>query len=64
MIDFFQSIGGFIMTPLYYAISAVLVGWHNVFGEIFGPSSGIAWCRWTAGAGRCGMPMPCWQSSA
>nr|WP_082624030.1 membrane protein insertase YidC [Nocardioides sp. Soil805] len=43
MIDFFQSIGGFIMTPLYYAISAVLVGWHNVFGEIFGPASGIAW---------------------
>ncbi|KRF37945.1 membrane protein insertase YidC [Nocardioides sp. Soil805] len=31
------------MTPLYYAISAVLVGWHNVFGEIFGPASGIAW---------------------
>jgi YidC/Oxa1 family membrane protein insertase len=43
VIDFFQSVGGFIMTPLYYAISAVLVGWHNVFGEIFGPASGIAW---------------------
>lgn len=43
MLDFFSSIGGFIMTPLYYAISAVLVGWHNVFGDIFGPASGIAW---------------------
>lgn len=43
MLDFFSSIGGFIMTPLYYAISAVLVGWHNVWGNIFGPESGIAW---------------------
>ena len=43
MIDFFSSIGGFIMTPLYYAISAVLVGFHNVFGDIFGPASGVAW---------------------
>lgn len=43
MIDFFTSIGGFIMTPLYYAISAVLVGFHNVFGDIFGPASGVAW---------------------
>ncbi|WP_407669732.1 membrane protein insertase YidC [Nocardioides sediminis] len=31
------------MTPLYYVISAVLVGWHNVFGDIFGPASGVAW---------------------
>lgn len=43
MIDFFQAIGSFIMTPLYYAISAVLVGWHKVFGDIFGPASGVAW---------------------
>nr|WP_107772957.1 membrane protein insertase YidC [Nocardioides sediminis] len=43
MIDFFTTIGGFIMTPLYYVISAVLVGWHNVFGDIFGPASGVAW---------------------
>ena len=26
------TIGGAIMTPLYYAISAVLVGWHNLWG--------------------------------
>ena len=43
MIDFFTAIGGFIMTPLYYVISAVLVGFHNVFGDIFGPASGVAW---------------------
>jgi YidC/Oxa1 family membrane protein insertase len=43
VIDFFQAVGGFIMTPLYYAISAVLVGWHNVFGRAFGETSGLAW---------------------
>ena len=43
MLDFFGSIGSFIMTPLYYAISAVLVFWHNVFGSIFGPATGVAW---------------------
>jgi YidC/Oxa1 family membrane protein insertase len=31
------------MTPLYYVISAVLVGWHKLFGSIFGPESGVAW---------------------
>ena len=31
------------MTPLYYVISAVLLGWHRVWGELFGPASGIAW---------------------
>jgi YidC/Oxa1 family membrane protein insertase len=43
VIDFFTSIGGAIMLPLYYAISFVLVGFHNVFGDIFGPTSGTAW---------------------
>jgi YidC/Oxa1 family membrane protein insertase len=43
VLESFGSIGGFIMTPLYYAISAVLVGWHDLFGAIFGPESGIAW---------------------
>ncbi|KRF01004.1 preprotein translocase YidC [Nocardioides sp. Soil777] len=31
------------MAPLYYVISAVLLGFHNVFGDIFGPASGVAW---------------------
>ena len=28
--DFLLEIGGLIMTPLYYAISAILVAWHSV----------------------------------
>ena len=43
MIDFFVSIGSAIMTPLYYVISFILVGFHNVFGDLFGPTSGLAW---------------------
>ena len=43
MLDFFGDIGGAIMAPLYYVISAVLLGFHKLFGEAFGPASGIAW---------------------
>ena len=43
MIDALKTIGGFIMAPLYYVISAILVGWHNVWGAVFGPETGIAW---------------------
>ena len=43
MFDFFIELGGFIMTPLYYLTSFVLVGFHRLFGEIFGESSGAAW---------------------
>lgn len=43
MLDFFGAIGSFIMTPLYYAISFVLVGFHSVLGKVFGPASGAAW---------------------
>ena len=43
MIDFFQQIGGFIMTPLYFVISAVLLAFHSVLGDLFGDASGIAW---------------------
>ena len=46
MIDFFGDIGGFIMAPLYYAISAVLVGWHNAVQRVFGPDA-------RRGRGRC-----------
>src|SRR6195952_5933581 len=31
------------MTPLYYLTSFVLLAFHRVFGQIFGPSTGIAW---------------------
>lgn len=40
---FISDIGSFIMEPLYYVISAVLLGWHRVFGGIFGETSGISW---------------------
>lgn len=43
MIDFFSSIGSFIMTPLYYVVSAGLVGFHSLFGRMFGPESGASW---------------------
>src|SRR3954447_19958783 len=31
------------MTPLYYLVSLALVGWHKVWGAVFGAESGISW---------------------
>src|SRR3954470_19609613 len=31
------------MTPLYYAISAILVAWHAFFGLFMDPNGGAAW---------------------
>src|SRR6187399_3070812 len=31
------------MKPLYFIISAILIGFHNVFGAIFGETSGASW---------------------
>jgi YidC/Oxa1 family membrane protein insertase len=42
-VGIFGQIGHFIMTPLYYAVSAVLVGWHKVWGLVIDPDSGLAW---------------------
>jgi YidC/Oxa1 family membrane protein insertase len=42
-VGFLGDIGSFIMTPLYYIISAVLVGFHQVFGALFGTTSGASW---------------------
>jgi YidC/Oxa1 family membrane protein insertase len=38
------DIGHFIMVPLYYAISAVMIGWHRLF-ELCGldPAGGLSW---------------------
>ncbi|MEO5653096.1 MAG: membrane protein insertase YidC [Marmoricola sp.] len=41
--SFFSNLGGFIMKPLYFLISAVMLGFHQVFGSIFGESSGASW---------------------
>ena len=41
--SFFSSIGHFIMTPLYYAISFVLILWHKVWTTVLDPAGGLAW---------------------
>lgn len=43
MLSFFGSLGSLIMTPLYYAISAILLGWHKVWGALLGEASGWSW---------------------
>ncbi|RYU10241.1 membrane protein insertase YidC [Nocardioides iriomotensis] len=43
MIDLFQALGSFIMTPLYYVTSFVLLAFHRLWGGIFGPETGLAW---------------------
>jgi YidC/Oxa1 family membrane protein insertase len=43
-VGFLGELGGLIMTPLYYAISAVLVAWHWLFDTIgMDPDSGLVW---------------------
>lgn len=37
------DIGHFIMVPLYYAISAVLIGWHEIFSLFLDPDGGLSW---------------------
>jgi YidC/Oxa1 family membrane protein insertase len=44
-VGFLGAIGHFIMTPLYYLVSAVLVGFHKAFSTI-GIDAGSAW-NWT-----------------
>ncbi len=43
MLSFFGDIAGFIMKPLYFLISLVMLGFHRVFGGLFGDASGISW---------------------
>jgi len=43
MIDFFGELGSFIMTPLYYVISFVLVGFHTLLSSVLDPAGGAAW---------------------
>jgi len=38
------TIGNYILTPLYYAISGILLAWHRVFSAIgLDPAGGAAW---------------------
>ncbi|CAN5352737.1 membrane protein insertase YidC [soil metagenome] len=39
----FSAIGGFVMTPLYYVISAILIGFHKLFSTFLSPEGGTAW---------------------
>ena len=41
--SFIGKIFSFILSPLYFLISAVLVGWHQLWGALFGASSGVSW---------------------
>ena len=41
--EFFTDIGGFILRPLYFLVSAIMLGWHYVFSAVFGPESGASW---------------------
>ena len=44
MIDFFQQIGGFIMAPLYFAISFVLDLFHQLWTAVgLDPAGGGSW---------------------
>ena len=40
---FFSAIGSFIMTPLYYAISAIMLAFHSFFSLFLDPEGGWAW---------------------
>ncbi len=43
MFGFLGDIGSAIMTPLYYAVSAVLLAWHRVFSTVLPEDSGWTW---------------------
>ncbi|XBB66406.1 membrane protein insertase YidC [Nocardioides sp. WV_118_6] len=40
---FIGDIGHFIMVPLYYIISAVLIGWHELLSLVLDPKGGLSW---------------------
>jgi YidC/Oxa1 family membrane protein insertase len=42
-VHFLGTIGHFILTPLYYAVSAVLVGWHELFSLFLPSEGGMSW---------------------
>jgi YidC/Oxa1 family membrane protein insertase len=45
IVDLFNA----IMTPLYWAVSALLVGWHWLLGQVLDPNGGWAWALSIAG---------------
>jgi len=45
IVDLFNT----VMTPLYWAVSVLLVGWHWLLGQVFDPNGGWAWALSIAG---------------
>nr|WP_202891658.1 membrane protein insertase YidC [Kribbella shirazensis] len=45
IVDLFNT----VMTPLYWAVSALLVGWHWLLGQVLDPNGGWAWALSIAG---------------
>jgi YidC/Oxa1 family membrane protein insertase len=37
------TIGHYILTPLYYAISGVMLAWHSVWSVVLDPDGGMSW---------------------
>jgi YidC/Oxa1 family membrane protein insertase len=42
-VGIFGDIGSYIMTPLYYAISAIMLGWHELFSLFLDEKGGLSW---------------------
>jgi YidC/Oxa1 family membrane protein insertase len=42
-VGFLGDLWHLITYPLYLAISGILIGWHNVWGRVFGEASGVSW---------------------
>jgi YidC/Oxa1 family membrane protein insertase len=43
VLDFLGAVGHIIMTPLYYAVSAVMVSWHWLLSLALDPDAGLTW---------------------
>ena len=43
MLGFLGDIGSAIMTPLYYAVSGILLVWHRIFSTVLPEDSGWTW---------------------
>ena len=40
---FLGDLWGLITAPLYYAISGILIGWHNLWSLVLPADSGASW---------------------
>jgi YidC/Oxa1 family membrane protein insertase len=42
-LGFLGDIGSFIMQPLFYAISGIMLGWHELLSTFLDPEGGLSW---------------------